>query len=685
MTSGALSTLRLLRFAVVLGISTSLAQAAPSGEPPPKIGGFMVVVPSDSLGSTAKSAVERAKAVGAPALELRFGQPLGYDEALLDADLSDERRDQLRTSLKASGVQAVTARVALTDNPAQNEKVFTLAKQLGLRALAVDWPTEAVLWEPKVEGKTSALDRLGRLAEKYDIACGLVTPARDETKPDFRAWEPNHLFLLVTNRQPRLGICADLANLSCSGLKPLEALKVFEPKLYGCRMEKLSASDSESKALLVELKRQSFDLPLTVGSGSSDPTVAQSLDFVRREGEAAALAGLREAEAQVRVPNGFRYEILAQHDVPEPIDLQFAPDGRLWFTGRDGHIWTLDVTTRATRLVAKLAVDHSDDRGLLGLDFHPDFDRTGFAFFFYAPPQVETNKPHSRVSRFTFKNQRADAELVEGSEKILLELPIEKGGQHTGGGLTYNPKDGKLYVTTGDNNRIVDLQKYYDDPENRAQNLNDLRGKTLRLNLDGSIPADNPCANQPGKRGEIWTRGHRQPWRIRVDSVTGILLLSENGGDRDEDFEEINRLEPGGNYGWPRVYENSRDMFTHTNTLSGFVNPWWSYSRKGGGSSTCSLFYRDSKGPFNFPPEYRDVVFYSDYNRKSVRVIRVDPATNKAIKSEPFALNFGGGPVAMQRGPDGALYLIEYGGWFRGSQRDRVSRVAFVGEGALTK
>jgi glucose/arabinose dehydrogenase len=226
----------------------------------------------------------------------------------------------------------------------------------------------------------------------------------------------------------------------------------------------------------------------------------------------------------------------------------------------------------------------------------------------------------------------------------------------------------------------VNLPKYYNDPDNQAQNLNDLRGKTLRLNPDGSIPTDNPFYHQPGKRGEIFTRGHRQPWRTRFDPVTGGLYLAENGGDREQDFEEINLLQAGANYGWPRVYGDNHDMFDPTNIISGFTKPWLTYPRYNGASCTCALFYRADSGKFLFPPEYRDVLFYSDYNRKSVRAARVDPKTNTVIKTEQFAFNFSGGPVSARVGPDGALYLAEYGGWFRATRNDRISRIIWAGK-----
>jgi glucose/arabinose dehydrogenase len=358
------------------------------------------------------------------------------------------------------------------------------------------------------------------------------------------------------------------------------------------------------------------------------------------------------------------------------MDLRFSPDGRLWVSGRDGYFWTINTVTFEQKLMGKLTLDKRGDYGLHGFDFDPEFAENGHLYLWYSPKIDE--QPHMRVSRFTISEQGRGSLEVK-SEKVLLEYTLAKG-QHVGGALRIHPKDGKLYVSTGDNNMIVDLQKYFDDPDNQAQNLNDLRGKVLRLNLDGSIPTDNPFYNQPGKRGEIYTRGHRQPFSLHVDPLTGNLYEGENGGDRYEDFEEVNLLKPGGNYGWPRCIGNNLGTFGGTNPIPTAIKPWMTYARFNGGSCVGGPFYRATTGKYVFPEEFRNGLYYGDYNRKSVRFVRVDPATNEAIKTEPFALNFGGGPVAVEAGPDGALYLLEYGGWFRASQKDRVARIVYQGK-----
>ena len=104
--------------------------------------------------------------------------------------------------------------------------------------------------------------------------------------------------------------------------------------------------------------------------------------------------------------------------------------------------------------------------------------------------------------------------------------------------MEFNPFDGKLYVTVGDNNVSDETAKFYNDPTNAPQVLTDLRGKTLRLNLDGSIPADNPFVGRADANPAVYTYGHRNPYSMNVDAPTGNVYVGEVGYDRKEDYEE---------------------------------------------------------------------------------------------------------------------------------------------------
>ena len=392
-----------------------------------------------------------------------------------------------------------------------------------------------------------------------------------------------------------------------------------------------------------------------------------------------ALGGIAPSlhAAEVRLPAGFRREAVAGPEVKEPMDLAFAPDGAGWITARAGEIWRIDTVTLKRHLVGKIETDVNGDRGLHGIAFHPDFPKKNQLYLFSHVLERPKGKYRSRVSRWEIRGIGAEATLVPGSDVTLLQFDGEEEGQHVGGGLFMHPKERLLYVTTGDNNMIWKLKEYCDDPANRAQSLADLRGKVLRLNLDGTVPSGNPYAKQAGARGEVFTRGHRQPWLINWDAKSDLLLLSENGGDELDDHEEINRIVSGGNYGWPRVFADGLETRTRTNRISGFNAPWFLYKRNTGGSCTGALIYRAGKQGEAYPEHFRGGLFYADYNRKTVRFAPVDPKSHQPGASENFAQNLPGGPVSLREGPDGALYLVEYGGWFQATTNDVVSRIVF--------
>lgn len=424
-------------------------------------------------------------------------------------------------------------------------------------------------------------------------------------------------------------------------------------------------------------------LLLTVCLGAISPGNAQS-----------PTNDVEKAEQAVRLPKGFRYEVLVQGNMTEPVALQFAPDGRLWFTGRRGDIWAYDFATKRHEAIAKLDVcwepngPVANERGLHGIAFDPDFLKNGHLYLHYAP-WAPTNATawSNRVSRFTVNTPARATGLVEGSEKILLTVPSLKGF-HQGGALGINPRDGKLYVTSGDNNVSGDTAKFWNDPNNPPQVLSALQGKTFRLNLDGSIPKDNPFVGRTDANPAVYTYGHRNPYSLNIDAKTGFVYVGEVGFDRKEDWEEINWLRPGKNYGWPRCMGTNYATYAPTNQVAApcplpdATEPWISWIHDAGANATGGPVYRPAGKPSDFPTQFHGGMFYADWVRKWLRFAAVDPVGNAVVKTEPFARGFTAGIMAMELGPDGALYLIEYGGWFTPSPQDKLSRIVWAGDTA---
>ena len=210
-------------------------------------------------------------------------------------------------------------------------------------------------------------------------------------------------------------------------------------------------------------------------------------------------------------------------NVEIPWALAFAPDRRLFFTERHGRLRVVNDGQLAPEPVARLSVWASGEAGLMGLALDPDFARNGQLYVCYT-----TSKGGgvvNRVARLVLRGSHA------GDERVLLD-DMPAAGIHDGCRLKFGP-DGKLYATMGDA-----------ASPSRAQQRDSLSGKILRLEADGSVPADNPFRGSP-----VWSLGHRNPQGLAWDAA-GRLWESEHGSTA---HDEINLIRAGRNYGWPDV------------------------------------------------------------------------------------------------------------------------------------
>lgn len=416
--------------------------------------------------------------------------------------------------------------------------------------------------------------------------------------------------------------------------------------------------------------------------------------------------------------NRFTKTVLS-NDLNEPMELTVAPDGRVFFTERGGKFYVYDPAIKKTKLLRDFPVKAVDKylNGLIGVTVDPDFAQNNFIYFFYSSNTGA--QYHQNISRFTITR---DGNLDTTSEKIIIKIPIDlEVSAHTGGSLAWD-RHKNLFISTGDNTVPFESDGYAPldertgrhiyDAQRSAGNPNDLRGKILRIHpeRDGSytIPDGNLFQKgTDGTRPEIYVMGCRNPYRMSVDTATSIVYWGEVGPDAGQDsrhgprgYDEFNQAKSAGNFGWPYFVGNSiayNDSDFATKEVgplfaaSGPTNPspnntgikqlpppmqpmvWYPYNRSEefpdlGDGGRCAMggpmyHYNASLQSANKLPEYYDkALFVYDWMRNWVVALRFD-ADNNYKRMERFMQTNGDfrRPVDMEIGPDGAIYMLEYG------------------------
>jgi len=301
---------------------------------------------------------------------------------------------------------------------------------------------------------------------------------------------------------------------------------------------------------------------------------------------------------------------------------------------RDGQLQPkpyLDITDR---------VLDGGEQGLLCFVFHPDFANNGYCYVNY------TRRRPARqtvVSRF-HADPRADR-VDAATERIILTID-QPYANHNGGQLLFGP-DGMLYIGMGDGGAA-------NDPQNRAQNLNELLGKILRIDVSVPsgyrVPGDNPFVGRAGARPEIWALGLRNPWRMSFDRQTGVLWAADVGQDS---WEEIDIIVKGGNYGW-RLFEGSHPFIIQGPVPDNLIMPIKQYSHRLGLSITGGYVYRGSR-----IPELVGWYVYGDYS--SGRIWGLKYEDGKLLADEQL-LHTRTQPASFGEDGAGELYLCDHNG-----------------------
>ncbi len=223
---------------------------------------------------------------------------------------------------------------------------------------------------------------------------------------------------------------------------------------------------------------------------------------------------------------------VAEFDTPWA--LAFLPDGRMLVTEKPGRVFLVTQEGRKTPIDGVPAVQAEGQNGLLDIAPAPGFRSNRSVYLTYVEPAAGGGTLVLARARLTIAGTRGQLDHLA----VLWRQTPTGGGGQPGGIIAFDPAGEHIFLTVGDRMRPAS-----------AQNPDEARGKVLRLALDGSIPADNPEASASGVRGETWTSGHRNPYGLAF-APDGTLWLDEmgpRGGD------ELNRIEPGLNYGWPLV------------------------------------------------------------------------------------------------------------------------------------
>lgn len=372
---------------------------------------------------------------------------------------------------------------------------------------------------------------------------------------------------------------------------------------------------------------------------------------------------------------GFQTDVIAD-GLFIPTFAAFAPDGRIFIALKDGTIQVVKNGVLLPEPVVTIPnVNTYQDRGLISIALDPDFATNGYLYATYThdvDPGDFTGPKTARLVRLTVAGDQADL----GSMEVLLGTVVGDAASpscddfpmgtdcvpsdartHTIGQVFFLP-DGTLVVSTGEGAPDINVNTQ----ALRSQNLDSLAGKILRINPDGTAPADNPffTGDPAANRSKVWAYGFRNPFRFTMRPSTGTLYVGDVGWGT---WEEIDVVHAGQNYGWPcfeaeefllgySAYQLCQDLEA---AAAGTVTPpLYYYPHPPSSAVVGGAFYQGTE----YPSQYQGAFFFGDYARNSISILRANGLDELVPGSVNPLTNAADGPVQILTGPDGNIYYL---------------------------
>ncbi len=324
-----------------------------------------------------------------------------------------------------------------------------------------------------------------------------------------------------------------------------------------------------------------------------------------------------------------------------PTDFDWLPDGRMLVLEKGGTVWIVVGGAVTLALDWTANVDTFIERGLLGVCVDPGFAANGFVYLYYT-----TKTPVNRISRFHMVGNALDP----SSEFVVLDNIDATMGYHNGGTILIGP-DGKLWAAPGDSGT----------GGAKAQDISTGRfnGKLLRMNLNGSVPSDNPFVAVPGVEPRIWAFGFRNPFRFSFrPAPNNALFVGDVGESAREELDAIATPAGsppgtgGGNYGWPcREGSIAYGGAPGVTCNPPLLDPIFDYDRSVGTTIIGGVFVTSPSYPSAIQGKY----LFGDNGQSWIRFLDVN-ASNQVVGSLQNVASSAEGPVSFHTGPDGLVY-----------------------------